>query len=1484
MTSISPAPAQDSLKVSSQSGRAGSPSAAGSAIPIALPPASQLSRSYANATATQAANPASTSATGDQHALSSSVSNKGPSAMATPTAVNTATPNGTPALGEHGRKPSVTISAAGSSGYVPNGAPIAPASQRAQISFGQFNNATDGAAAPVDSSSHPAQASLSAAPGNPRITTPAKSPSPIPQPAASGGRPPSGFQSQNGPPHFGSMSGPQNGVVPPAVASPQGPGAIPQPTHLRRQSSQQSDASNQGPPFTPGGGANRNQFMRNNNNRNPGFGQGGYPQQQQMPYSPGPNYRQMPGQQRPGQGYPPQFPNQQGMPFTNSPHPPRSPGFPGSQPGTPSMQHQQMAPNQMYAGYQNAMGPPSYGQYQQHPGNHGQAFGHQAAFNPEYNYYQAPYQMHPSYLGQGPPQSPGPFRQAPPSAQQQYRQGQFNQASQPMSRSPSHASTDRPGSSLGVGAQQPPQSQTPVGNVRSHTPSQSVSSRTTSSTFTIPKREKSKGIVIKDPSGNVVTFDKKTTEPASVKSQSPAPASVAAAPPPPSASSTPNPPHSRSESKSGKSAEEIKAQFAESVRKTQAGEKISEEAATTASVKEDSAPAANLEGEKTANEKADASTKTADASPPHGEKQAETLVATEEAAKAEPDAEAVKASAEAAPTAAAAVAEAKPSTPETEDASAGKSAEDEAAARKAADDAEMDRMIAEMEAQEKEEEERERAYAEKKRKAAEEQAAKDKAAALNAEEELRRQEREAEALEEAREKERSQPKDEDSEEAKAESEKLFASLKKPTLGPGADGAEAASEESAPPSSTQPSANKAKPAPLKLDTVKPVEPPQPTPAMKSLKSARMLQVQTENVKYPEGIQSPNPALIKDGKRGGKIYDPAFLMQFQDVFKEKPSVDWEQKLRETIGDPSDGGASAGAKSARTPMSTRAPSGRGAPQPAFQPMGSLGQGGARTLRPGTTSQQRFEASNQNPLAGLVNRPPGGGFQMGQISMPMSRQTSVGNMSHGPSPRAGTSRRGDSKRYNAKESEKANKSMPLTANGEIKALEQSNSGWKPPSITATPSMGPDLSGHMAPDMVQRKVKAALNKMTPERFDKISEQILQIAHQSKDESDGRTLRQVIALTFEKACDEAHWASMYAKFCFRMLETMSNDIKDENILGKDGNPVAGGGLFRKYLLNRCQEEFERGWEVNLPDKKEGESEEAVMLSDEYYKAMAAKRKGLGLVQFIGELFKLRMLSIKIMHQCFLRLLDFTGMPEESTIESIVKLMRTVGGAIEQEGPQGVTCMNTYFERINAMYSMPDLPSRMHFMLLDVLDLRKSGWRSKDDAKGPKTIQEIREEAAAQQAADLARQQASRSQGRIPSNRGGGFPGQMPPPDYPRNTVGTDELRKLNMRQTSRQTSSGPARSLGPSTMFSRSASGRQGLGPGMSGLGKSASGSGDSRSASKKDESSPATASSNAFSALAGLQGESTTEKSPVSSPPLSNATPATEKAEGDAA
>jgi translation initiation factor 4G len=54
-------------------------------------------------------------------------------------------------------------------------------------------------------------------------------------------------------------------------------------------------------------------------------------------------------------------------------------------------------------------------------------------------------------------------------------------------------------------------------------------------------------------------------------------------------------------------------------------------------------------------------------------------------------------------------------------------------------------------------------------------------------------------------------------------------------------------------------------------------------------------------------------------------------------------------------------------------------------------------------------------------------------------------------------------------------------------------------------------------------------------------------------------------------------------------------------------------------------------------------------------------------------------------------------------------------------------MDVYFQRIQAMIDTPDLPSRLKFMLMDIVDLRKKQWHSKEDNKGPKTLEEVRAE-------------------------------------------------------------------------------------------------------------------------------------------------------------
>lgn len=811
-----------------------------------------------------------------------------------------------------------------------------------------------------------------------------------------------------------------------------------------------------------------------------------------------------------------------------------------------------------------------------------------------------------------------------------------------------------------------------------------------------------------------------------------------------------------------------------------------------------------------------------------------------------------------------------------------------AAKAKQEEEDEFERQIAEMEAAEAEREKKEQELLEKRKaakaKADTEAAEKNKLSAAENDAKLREQEREMERIEDERAAKRAAA-EAGTSEKKADSPLTPSSLatKVAAMKIGDGASSPASDDSMGPP-PKPSAVR-KPAALNLTSLntKSVEPAQPSAALQSLKSARFLSAIDPSI-YPEGIQSPNPALNTAVASKGKSfkYDKEFLMQFQKVFTEKPSVEFEAQIKALIGDGSESrqGSRIGSN-----MGARQASKGG----AMGAMGSFNPG--KTLPPGTTSAQRFAMANAaiprpgNPMTGDFRSTSsfGGGMSGG-------RNASMGSPRNANQSRGGA-RQGSKRGGESKPSQEAEKKMPLTAGMVLKPIEVTASGWKPRSVmaqaSATGTAGPAPGGapgqHMDPEMVQRKVKAALNKMTPEKFDKIADQILDIAAQSKQEADGRTLRQVIQLTFEKATDEAHWASMYAKFCKRMLETMSPDIKDESIVDKNGNVVSGGNLFRKYLLNRCQEEFERGWKMDLPEKPEGEkgdekTGEAAMLSDEYYIAEAAKRRGLGLVQFIGELYKLGMLTERIMHECVKKLVDYTGIPDEAEIESLTKLLRTIGANLDNT-EKGRPMMDVYFSRIEAMMETPELPSRLKFMLMDIVDLRKKRWVSKEANKGPKTLDEIRAEvrtrstqftidqsltciqaeaAAAQKAAENARgpRGGGGGGGRMQMGRGDGRQfsnyGNQPPVDYTKNTVATDDLRRLGNKAAARNT--GGPMSFAPTSMFSSRSNSNRKMGPGGSLMG-GREGSNSSRSGTppqQKEKESVAVA--NAFDLLKDLE------------------------------
>ncbi|KAI0691915.1 hypothetical protein BC835DRAFT_1528459 [Cytidiella melzeri] len=543
---------------------------------------------------------------------------------------------------------------------------------------------------------------------------------------------------------------------------------------------------------------------------------------------------------------------------------------------------------------------------------------------------------------------------------------------------------------------------------------------------------------------------------------------------------------------------------------------------------------------------------------------------------------------------------------------------------------------------------------------------------------------------------------------------------------------------------------------------------------ALASARIID-DINRVDYPEGIKSPKIELNTNAKDGKFRYDRDFLLQFMSICKEKPDS---LPPLDAIGlEPSDQSypMSRGGSGRRQSSATMGPPSSNAPRQASHGLGiSVGGKPSSSFPMGqfSTPSAKMSSDERFAMSSRSSSMSGGGPAGLPFGRPAPLQRSASQSGSGAVPMGSNrtrSKRGEKRNANANAPQTfTNAAAPPLAGGlePVAPLEMSANRWTPASVGKKPTPVSEDS----PEIVERKVKSLLNKLTMEKFDSISDQIIVWANKSEKEKDGRTLIQVIKLVFEKATDEAAWSEMYARLCRKMMEQISPKVQDDGIRNSEGKHITGGHLFRKYLLNRCQEDFERGWaskestaaaaatkasedQAAKAAVKSGADDEAALYSEEYYAAQKAKRQGLGLIKFIGELFKLQMLTERIMHECVKKLLGNVANPEEEEIESLCKLLTTVGASLDTIKARAH--MDVYFSRMKELTKSGNVNSRMQFMLQDIIELREHNWIPRNKVAAPTTIAAVHEAAAKEKAAvDKDSYQRTLSMSRGGSRRGG----------------------------------------------------------------------------------------------------------------------------------
>lgn len=254
------------------------------------------------------------------------------------------------------------------------------------------------------------------------------------------------------------------------------------------------------------------------------------------------------------------------------------------------------------------------------------------------------------------------------------------------------------------------------------------------------------------------------------------------------------------------------------------------------------------------------------------------------------------------------------------------------------------------------------------------------------------------------------------------------------------------------------------------------------------------------------------------------------------------------------------------------------------------------------------------------------------------------------------------------------------------------------------------------------REVKGLLNKLSEANFDTLAQKICSLGILTSVAITG-----VIDLLFDKAVEEPKFAPLYAKLCshicrFEIEEKKSSLTAAERIMS-ESTPSANKSIFRKYLVTKIQIEYEakRAYsqarleklaQDSGKDVSTGSDSKTSLVSGELteadYAMIKTKRRVLGNMRFIGEIFIIGLISSKIMQHVITELLTEVEQPEEEEVESVCRLITTIGHALD-------ICWDVYASKMEILSKNKVLSTRVRFMVMDVLELKNSGWNKSGGA-------------------------------------------------------------------------------------------------------------------------------------------------------------------------
>ncbi|GKZ01285.1 hypothetical protein MPSEU_001079500 [Mayamaea pseudoterrestris] len=301
-------------------------------------------------------------------------------------------------------------------------------------------------------------------------------------------------------------------------------------------------------------------------------------------------------------------------------------------------------------------------------------------------------------------------------------------------------------------------------------------------------------------------------------------------------------------------------------------------------------------------------------------------------------------------------------------------------------------------------------------------------------------------------------------------------------------------------------------------------------------------------------------------------------------------------------------------------------------------------------------------------------------------------------------------------------------------------------------------------------KAFAILNKLSWTTLDKLTKSFLQALGLTKD-SDVKDLvltkpviSKMMRLLVDKAMLEPHFCELYARFAER--------------LGKAHKS------FRRTLLALCQELFNEQDVVATSsgngaavaaaaDTGNGggnaaSTSSAAALNDsttsdareKELDELLARKKSIGLMHFIGELYHVGLIKGDIMIGCLQKLLQ---PDDEERLDCFCKLMTTIGSRLHDDETEKDEAMQAVWRQVYVMAGIPvptelaagkeeltdadkerlKAPSvRVKFLLQDLIELKENNWVHRRKQEKAKSIKEIHKEVLQEEAAQRRMSQQS----------------------------------------------------------------------------------------------------------------------------------------------